>query len=96
MAAVVEKTKVVRSEDELGNKWDHCLTDTSIKLASGLGLGIVFSVLFFKRRPWPVVFGTGVGLGMGYANCEHGFKRHSHCHAKLKKVESSGPTVTKL
>jgi len=88
MAAAAEKPKVVRSEDELGNKWDHCLADTSIKLGSGLGLGIVFSLLFFKRRAWPIVFGTGVGLGMGYTNCEHNLKRHSHCHGKLKKTES--------
>jgi len=94
MAAAGVQSKVVRSEDELGSKWDHCLADTSVKLASGLGLGIVFSVLFFKRRPWPVIFGTGVGLGMGYANCEHAFKTNSHCHRKLKKVEASGPAAT--
>ncbi|TNM86400.1 hypothetical protein fugu_006630 [Takifugu bimaculatus] len=38
------------SEKELGKKWDRCLADAAIKLGSGLGLGIVFSVLFFKRK----------------------------------------------
>ncbi|KAL8578307.1 MICOS complex subunit MIC10 [Nucella lapillus] len=64
----------VRSEDVLGQKWDRCVSDTMIKFASGLGLGIVFSVVFFRRRPWPVAFGAGVGLGMGYANCQHDFQ----------------------
>jgi len=82
----------IRSEDQLGHKWDRCLADTSIKIASGLGLGIVFSVLFFRRRPWPAVFGTGIGLGMGYANCEHDFKDPHFLHAKLKQVEPAKAT----
>jgi len=77
----------VRSEDDLGDKWDHCLTDTSIKLAGGVGLGIVFSLLLFRRRMWPIVFGSGVGLGMGYANCEHNFRSQPPIRGKLKKVE---------
>lgn len=61
----------VRSEDVLGEKWDRCLTDTAIKLAGGVALGGVFSLLFFKRKVWPVAFGAGLGLGIGYSNCQH-------------------------
>jgi inner membrane organizing system protein 1 len=85
----------VRSEDQLGTKWDHCLSDTSIKIASGLGIGIIFSVLFAKRRPWPLVFGIGMGLGMGYANCQYDFNHPEFLHGKLKKIESSGAAETK-
>jgi len=46
-----------KSELELGQKWDRCLQDALIKTASGVGLGIVFSVVLFKRRPFPVIFG---------------------------------------
>jgi inner membrane organizing system protein 1 len=95
MAAEKENKKLlVRSEDALGDKWDRCLADTSIKIASGLGLGIVFSVLFFKRRPWPVVFGVGVGLGKGYANCEHDFKNQQYFYGKIRKVEQSKSAAT--
>ena len=75
-------------------------------MGSGVGLGIVFSVVLFKSmyiyatarssmskeyitihvnifwwwwwskgRPWPVIFGTGVGLGMAFANCQHDFRQ---------------------
>merc|ERR1712039_655277 len=62
-----------KSEDILGEKWDRCLSDTAIKMAGGLAMGGVFSVFLFKRRMWPVVFGTGSGFGMGYSNCQGEF-----------------------
>ncbi|CAF3688398.1 unnamed protein product [Rotaria sordida] len=40
-------------------------------LASGLALGFVFSAILFKRRPWPVFLGTGIGIGMAYSNCQN-------------------------
>uniref|UniRef100_A0A0K8RFJ3 MICOS complex subunit MIC10 n=1 Tax=Ixodes ricinus TaxID=34613 RepID=A0A0K8RFJ3_IXORI len=55
-----------RSEDVLGEKWDKCIADTLIKMGAGLGVGVVFSLVLFKRRAWPVVFGLGSGFGMGY------------------------------
>ncbi|CAI8027806.1 MICOS complex subunit Mic10 [Geodia barretti] len=63
----------VRSEDELGLKWDRCVADTIIKTGTGVGLGLVFSLLLFKRRPWPVTLGLGYGLGYAMANCQHDF-----------------------
>ncbi|CAF0757536.1 unnamed protein product [Adineta steineri] len=62
------------SEEVYGEKWDRCMTDTMVKAASGLALGIVFSAVLFKRRPWPVFLGTGIGLGMGYGNCQNDFR----------------------
>uniref|UniRef100_A0A8C7NQY2 MICOS complex subunit MIC10 n=1 Tax=Oncorhynchus mykiss TaxID=8022 RepID=A0A8C7NQY2_ONCMY len=59
------------SEKELGKKLDRCLADSAVKLGAGLGLGIVFSVVFFKRHTWPVAFGLGMGLGMAYTNCQN-------------------------
>ena len=42
--------KLTKSEEELGQKWDRCLQDTLIKTVSGIGLGIVFSVVLFKSE----------------------------------------------
>lgn len=36
----------------------------------GLALGSVFSLLFFKRRAWPIIMGSGFGIGVAYTNCE--------------------------
>uniref|UniRef100_A0A6Q2Y2M7 MICOS complex subunit MIC10 n=1 Tax=Esox lucius TaxID=8010 RepID=A0A6Q2Y2M7_ESOLU len=59
------------SEKDLQKKLDRCLADCTVKLGAGLGLGIVFSVVFFKRRTWPITFGLGTGLGMAYTNCQN-------------------------
>uniref|UniRef100_A0A8C1Z0Q3 MICOS complex subunit MIC10 n=1 Tax=Cyprinus carpio TaxID=7962 RepID=A0A8C1Z0Q3_CYPCA len=74
------------SEKELGQKWDRCLADCAVKFGTGLGLGIVFSVVFFKRRTWPIVFGTGLGLGMAYSNCQNDLRSHYVLHSKVAKV----------
>uniref|UniRef100_A0A672JC10 MICOS complex subunit MIC10 n=1 Tax=Salarias fasciatus TaxID=181472 RepID=A0A672JC10_SALFA len=54
---------------------------------TGLGVGIVFSVLFFKRRTWPVSFGSGLGLGMGYTNCQHDFRSPYLIHGRMVKEQ---------
>lgn len=58
------------SEDELGQKWDRCLTDGVLKTGGGLAIGILASLLFFKRRSWPILVGTGFGFGLAFGNCE--------------------------
>ena len=60
-----------KSEDVLGEKWDRCLADTSVKILGGLTVGCLLSLTLFKRKPWPVSVGFGAGFGMGYSNCEY-------------------------
>uniref|UniRef100_A0A8P4GIW0 MICOS complex subunit MIC10 n=1 Tax=Dicentrarchus labrax TaxID=13489 RepID=A0A8P4GIW0_DICLA len=57
------------SEKELGKKWDRCLADSAIKLG----------------HTWPISFGSGVGLGMAYANCQNDLRSHYLQH-RSKKV----------
>jgi len=38
-------------------------------------------------RPWPLVFGAGVGIGMGLSNCQHDFKYPDLYHGQLRKVK---------
>ncbi|CAG9783440.1 unnamed protein product [Diatraea saccharalis] len=59
------------NEDEFSAKLDMCLTDGIVKTGSGVLLGALTSVLFFRRRRWPIIAGMGMGIGIAYANCEY-------------------------
>ena len=50
--------------------------DAAFKICSDIFLG----------RPWPVAFGTGIGLGMGYSNCQNDFQQPNILHGKRIKV----------
>ncbi|KAK9358016.1 hypothetical protein V1527DRAFT_418831 [Lipomyces starkeyi] len=63
MSAVKKTT----SEQLLNDKWDVVISNTLVKTALGFGFGVVTSVLFFKRRAFPVWLGIGFGAGRGYA-----------------------------
>ncbi|XP_033764134.1 MICOS complex subunit Mic10-like [Pecten maximus] len=67
-----------RSEDVLVDKWDNCIVDTSLKTVSGALIGGLLSLTRFGQTKggsrWSIFFFTGVGLGMGMANCNNEFK----------------------
>ncbi|KAK4155892.1 hypothetical protein C8A00DRAFT_31232 [Chaetomidium leptoderma] len=62
------------SEALLNEKWDRCLSNLIIKSSLGLGFGVVFSVLLFKRRAWPAFVGVGFGAGRAYEECNYSLK----------------------
>ncbi|KAF2721903.1 DUF543-domain-containing protein [Polychaeton citri CBS 116435] len=65
------------SEALLNEKWDHCLSTLLIRSTLGAGFGVIFSVLLFKRRSWPVWTGLGFGAGRAWEECDASFKRAS-------------------
>jgi hypothetical protein len=54
-------------------QWDRFLSSTVIKSGLGLSFGVIFSVLLFKRRAWPVFFGAGFGAGRAWEEADGGF-----------------------
>merc|ERR1711942_87186 len=71
--AMGEQAKIP-SEDVLGVKLSNAATDTLIKTVTGAALGVVFSAALFKRKPWPIVLGAGIGIGAGIQNCQNDLK----------------------
>ncbi|KAI7060206.1 hypothetical protein KC327_g14821 [Hortaea werneckii] len=65
------------SEALLNEKWDHCLSTLLIRSTLGASFGVIFSVLLFKRRAWPVWTGLGFGAGRAWEECDSSFKRAS-------------------
>lgn len=55
------------SQTILNDRWDVVLSNTIVKTGLGFGVGVLASVLLFKRRAFPVWLGVGFGLGRGYA-----------------------------
>ncbi|KAL3234239.1 MICOS complex subunit MIC10 [Nakaseomyces bracarensis] len=51
----------------LNDKWDVVLSNMIVKMGLGFGVGVVTSVLFFRRRSFPVWLGVGFGAGRGYS-----------------------------
>jgi len=64
----------IPSEDVIGVKLSNGLYDTIVKTGTGAALGLVFSLVLFKRKPWPVVFGSGVGIGAGIQSLQNELK----------------------
>ncbi|KAG6864270.1 hypothetical protein C0993_009135 [Termitomyces sp. T159_Od127] len=66
-------SKPASSEDIIGQKYDRCLADFLVKAGVGFSAGVVASVIFFRRRTWPIALSTGFGAGAAYADCDHSF-----------------------
>ncbi|XP_072153777.1 MICOS complex subunit Mic10 [Bemisia tabaci] len=62
----------VLSEEELGKQWDKCIYNGMVKMGGGLAVGLVASLLIYKSKAkrWPLILGTGFGLGFAYAQCQ--------------------------
>ncbi|XKL65263.1 hypothetical protein PGB90_008683 [Kerria lacca] len=58
------------TEDLYVQKLDRCLYDSIIKFSSSLLIGGIASLLFFKRKRWPLIASGGFGIGYAYSNCE--------------------------
>jgi len=52
-------------------QWDRCLSSLLIRSGLGLSFGVIFSVLLFKRRAWPLWLGTGFGAGRAVEECDN-------------------------
>ncbi|XP_013413621.1 MICOS complex subunit Mic10-like [Lingula anatina] len=84
----------VRSEDELGEKWDRCLQDGGIKIAGSTAVGFVSSMLLCKRpHAWPLTLGIGIGIGMAFTNCQREFQNPYLLFGQKLKVVKKDTTT---
>ncbi|KAL7748132.1 Mitochondrial inner membrane organizing system component [Sorochytrium milnesiophthora] len=68
-----QQQDMVPAEEVLARKWDRCLSNYIIKVGAGLSVGVVTSVLLFRKRTWPISLSGGFGLGMAYEQCQRAF-----------------------
>ncbi|KAG1769792.1 hypothetical protein EDD22DRAFT_136418 [Suillus occidentalis] len=61
--------KTSSSENIVSQKYDRCLADFLVKAGVGFSVGVVASVILFRRRTWPIALSTGFGMGAAYADC---------------------------
>ncbi|KAJ3031803.1 UNVERIFIED_CONTAM: hypothetical protein HDU68_012309 [Siphonaria sp. JEL0065] len=79
------------SQEELSRKMDQCLSNTTLSAGLGLSAGIVASVLFFRRKTWPIAFGTGVGVGFAGDDCSRSFNPNFTLAHRLQALEGFVP-----
>ncbi|KAG1819191.1 uncharacterized protein BJ212DRAFT_1479313 [Suillus subaureus] len=65
--------KASSSENIVSQKYDRCLADLLVKAGVGFSVGVVASVIIFRRRTWPIALSTGFGMGAAYADCDRSF-----------------------
>ncbi|KAG2108364.1 uncharacterized protein F5147DRAFT_694657 [Suillus discolor] len=65
--------KASSSENIVSQKYDRCLADLLVKAGVGFSVGVVASVIIFRRRTWPIALSTGFGIGAAYADCDRSF-----------------------
>ncbi|KAH7883020.1 hypothetical protein F5I97DRAFT_1938894 [Phlebopus sp. FC_14] len=63
-------SKPTSSENIVSQK---AMADLLVKSGVGFGVGVVASVILFRRRTWPVALSTGFGMGAAYADCDRSF-----------------------
>jgi len=83
---------VKKSEDEVGEKYDRCLTNTITNSFTGAGIGVLASLVLFGRKSWPVTFGGAFGLGMAFGNCRNEFR---NIYPKQKPLSAVSEALTK-
>ncbi|KAI5292551.1 Mitochondrial inner membrane organizing system component [Ascosphaera acerosa] len=67
------------SEALLNEKWDRAISSMIIRSSLGLGFGVVFSFLLFKRRQWPAWVGLGFGAGRAWEEADGRIPRRLAC-----------------
>jgi hypothetical protein len=60
-------------------QWDRAISSMIIRSSLGLGFGVVFSVLLFKRRAWPAWVGLGFGAGRAWEEADCTSIAHNIC-----------------
>ncbi|THH32818.1 hypothetical protein EUX98_g1370 [Antrodiella citrinella] len=66
-------SKPTSSENIVSQKYDRCMADLVVKAGVGFGVGVVASVILFRRRAWPIALSAGFGGGAAYADCDRSF-----------------------
>jgi MICOS complex subunit MIC10 len=59
-------------------QWDRAISSLLIRSGLGFGFGVIFSVLLFKRRAWPVWLGTGFGAGRAWEEADGRYTQTVH------------------
>ncbi|KAG2040774.1 hypothetical protein BDR03DRAFT_857340 [Suillus americanus] len=65
--------KASSTENIVSQKYDRCMADLLVKAGVGFSVGVVASVILFRRRTWPIALSTGFGMGAAYADCDRSF-----------------------
>ncbi|KAJ3075478.1 hypothetical protein HDU98_007976 [Podochytrium sp. JEL0797] len=79
------------SQEVLSRKMDQCLSNTILSTGLGVSAGILASVLFFRRKTWPIAFSTGIAVGIASNDCSRSFNPDVTLAHRLQSLEGFIP-----
>ncbi|KAI9151220.1 Mitochondrial inner membrane organizing system component [Blastocladiella emersonii ATCC 22665] len=88
-----EAGAAIPAEEVLARKWDRCLSNFVLKVGAATSVGIVTSVLLFRKRTWPVALSSGIGLGIAYEQCQRSFDPNVTLNAVRVPKPTTPPTA---
>ncbi|KAJ1503373.1 MICOS complex subunit MIC10 [Coelomomyces lativittatus] len=85
MSSSMDLDTTIPSEEILARKWDRCISNLVIKVATSTSVGILSSVTLFQKKTWPVALAAGFGLGLAYEQCQKYVKKAKPRKEKKRK-----------
>ena len=89
----IEVPRVYSEKGEVSQRIDNCIADFIMRNSAGVGLGVMFNFLLYRKpfRGWPICLALGLASGYSISKCQNSLKSS---HNSPSNVET--PTAEEI